>query len=239
MAISDTWDATLPPDSENPTLGANRIRELKRAIFERMDQLGADWPDGTDAASGQLTCGVQGTTGVLELAYEADGDVLLQLNDDTAAADASTLIVGTGIGGARDYTVEAEVLSAARATLSEHLILPGIVSKVFSDSPYQMLTESIVLANGTSGDLIIDLPLAGGAEGRVVIIKNIGAVLGTVIVRRTGADNIRIAGAGSVQYTDLEVAASNSLERTGIILVATTATLWDVIVDLTNTNQVV
>ncbi len=170
MAIVDTWDALIPPDSENPQLGSQRIRELKRALFERLDQLGANWPDGTDADSGKIMCGVQGVVGVLELVYEEDGDVLMTLNDDTAAAEASRVKLGTGRGGARDYAFETETLEAARLNLTEYIISSNVL-KTDADSPYTVVDEMLLTCSTSGGDLTVNLPEAATNQGRILIIK--------------------------------------------------------------------
>ena len=89
-APTDSWDETLPADARNPALGDDDIRDFKRQVRERMVNGGHTWEVGgpsLDVDAGQHTCGVQGTTGVMDLAHEADGDVLIQCRDDTASAD--------------------------------------------------------------------------------------------------------------------------------------------------------
>jgi hypothetical protein len=50
--INDSWDTTTPAGGDAVSSGDDKIRELKRAVEERMKNLGLKWPSGTDAASG-------------------------------------------------------------------------------------------------------------------------------------------------------------------------------------------
>lgn len=112
---ANTWDKTLPPGSENPQNGDDRIREHKAGVEERLVDGGHLWPTGNTAGSGRHVAGVQAAgAGILELAYEADQDVMLDLRDDTAGVDPSTATLGTGVGGARPYTFRADVLRGKR-----------------------------------------------------------------------------------------------------------------------------
>lgn len=168
MAIVDTWDASLPPDSENPTQGASRIREFKRAVDERLENMGAFWPDATDAASGRLTCGVQGTTGVIDLVYEADGDVAFSLHDDTAAANASAVVVGDGVGGSRPYEAQVDAVSAGALTLARAL---NIVSRdITGGSPYTVQADDFILYGETSAAFTVNLPAASDGTRMLIVI---------------------------------------------------------------------
>ncbi len=231
MAITQAWDATDPADGNNPTQGALEIRDLKAALFERFEQgLGMKWPDATEADSGRLTCGIQGTTGVIDLVYEEDGDLLLTLHDDTAGADASRMILGTGRGGARDYTFETEYVEAARVDISEYLKLTGIESKAFADSPYDVGTEGMLIYSTTGGNSVINLP-AATEVGRVLMIHHYGGgVSRNITVNADGTDDItyRSSFHGASSTTALIVMGDNlaSIKSTNAMLVVTSSGHW-------------
>lgn len=44
MAFVELWDATTPPNTEALSNGDDRIRELKRALAERLSQVLTGWP---------------------------------------------------------------------------------------------------------------------------------------------------------------------------------------------------
>lgn len=221
-AIIETWDATLPPDSENPTLGANRIRELKRAIAERAINGGESYPTGAVASSGRFKCGVQGVTGVVDLVYEADDDVAVSVHDDTAATKANTVLLGTGRGGARDYTLEVENVNSARHDVSEFATLSGIVAKTFANSPYNVGTESIIIFNCAGGASFVDLPSAAAAAGRLLFIKSFNTTTHSLTVRATAGQNIR-HGAGLASQLILPASGQ------GVVLIAGSAVHWEVL----------
>lgn len=125
-APTDSWDETNPPDSQDPKFGAARIRETERQIRERMVNGGHAWEvigPSLDSDAGKHKCGTQGTTGVLELAFEEDGDLLIEARDDTAASNASRVQIGDGIDGSQPYTFVADVLQGKR----DHTIIVPLV----------------------------------------------------------------------------------------------------------------
>lgn len=233
MAIIEAWEPTLPPDSENPTQGANRMREFKRAVEERALQAGMNYPVGAaDPDAGKIMAGVQGITGELALAYEADGDVMIQVNDDTAAALAARMIVGTGRGGARSYAFESEALEAATLGLSETITL-SIASKVFGDSPYSVGSESILLADVTAGGMTVNLPAAvAGNVGRLLFIRVRGTSANAVIVSADGSDQIRYVRRTGGETTVGGITMQNG-PPTGsnpdgqVLLIASEVGVWD------------
>lgn len=189
MALAEAWSTTTPPGSENPTNGDDRIREFKRTVEERVVNGGMYWPAGLDQDAGKLACGVQGVSGELDLCYEEDFDVAIQVRDDTHATDASEVEIGDGIAGSRPYTVISDTVSAgtvatAVGTVTEGLTIAGgalpqlimdtvgqivLAPKTINTFPYDVLSTDLVLFVGSNGT--INLPTSVGNDGRILIIQ--------------------------------------------------------------------
>ncbi len=123
MALVDPWDHTSPDGADNPKQGDDEMRTIKRATTERHNQGGVHWTNSAsvDQDDGKSMCGVQGTTGTLELAYEEDGDALITCRDDTAAADASQVDIGDGVGGSREYQLNVQDVNCDTVTAADTL----------------------------------------------------------------------------------------------------------------------
>jgi hypothetical protein len=183
MAIVEAWDATLPPGTENPALGDDRIRELKRSIAERMVNAGLGCPNGVVATAGRLACGVQGAVGKLDALYESDGTtVLLDVRDSTASTFPQGITWGSGIGGVRPYKERINEILCAKITVgvaggaglelrNEGAAVINLTRFVTpAMSPYTVLAiDHILLFNATGG-------VASPADA---ITVNLPAVFGT------------------------------------------------------------
>lgn len=115
MAIVEAWASLLPTDSDALSDGDNKIRDYKRALRERMVNGGILWePNGgatTDQDAGKLTCGVQGTTGILSLFENAAGVIICTVRDGTDAGGIKQLEIGDTIGGSEQYDLRSHSLT--------------------------------------------------------------------------------------------------------------------------------
>lgn len=93
--INDSWDTTTPAGGDAVSSGDDKIRELKRAIEERMKNLGLKWPAGTDAASGMFRVSSDNYVADEVSIYASDEstkqirvtDTAVELNDATTVDD--------------------------------------------------------------------------------------------------------------------------------------------------------
>lgn len=125
MALVVPWDETLPANTDSLTDGDDKIRDFKKAVRERMNNGGIKWePAGgasTDQDAGKLTCGVQGTTGILTLIENEAEVVICTVRDGTDAGGVKEYEFGDGIAGSEAYRVVADVVAGNR----EHtLVIP-------------------------------------------------------------------------------------------------------------------
>jgi len=119
MAFTDTWDANFkddPANSENRSLGAQRIRETRRAVEERLlidHSLAGDADDGKHTVVTLIQQGADpvpaGTnssifakdsgSGEEDLYFKNDGGELTQITDAGALFDTPTLSAGGSFAG--------------------------------------------------------------------------------------------------------------------------------------------
>jgi hypothetical protein len=183
-APTDNWDEANPPDSQNPKEGDDRIRETRRQMRERLVNGGHRWESGApdlDPDAGKHMCGVQGTTGVLDLAYEQDGDIAIVVRDGTDAGGDAEVVLGTGVGGARPYELIVDLLTVANignsntftgaaATLSGNLIVNG--NTTLGNAPGDTITvagtatfqEPTTFSQGATFNGAVDFNSAGTVD---------------------------------------------------------------------------
>lgn len=118
MAVTKAWDETDPTDADALTDGNEAIKDLKQAIRERQINGGVKWGLGggptTDADDGKLTCGIQGTTGILTLIENEAEVVICTIKDGTDAGAIKEFEFGDGIAGSEQYRVTAHTLRGNR-----------------------------------------------------------------------------------------------------------------------------
>lgn len=111
--INDTWDLATPTGGDSISGGDDRIRELKRAIEERMKNLGLKWPAGTDADSGILRVSADNYVADEFSIYASDEstkqvrvtDTDIELNDDTSV-DGDLSCTGTITEGGTEVVTQ-------------------------------------------------------------------------------------------------------------------------------------
>lgn len=174
MPFSDNWDAAFeaaPADSENINLGAERIRDLKVAVRERME-IDHVWEDGqndgrhnkltmppqsaaptTSASYGSLYAATIG--GVVELIFKNNNGALAQLTENGAMYPFAT----------GDFSVADDLAVAGGATIGETLsVSTGAVSgfALFGDSGTGSRTVQFDSAGG--GTYFVYVPSTGNVH---------------------------------------------------------------------------
>lgn len=216
------WDETDPANSQDPTFGAQRIRETRQMLRERAINGGIKWETSspsTDANAGKLTCGVQGTTGILNLAHEADGDVAVVVRDGTDAGGDAEVQLGTGVGGARPYQLLVDDLttaSVATTTVTATTVTAsGTVTgaTVVASSVLTMPAKTVHNAQGTANTGTITLTGSYQVISTQAITAKSGTA-GTMLILWSGTV---ILGAGTTVDARLMRGASVVVEILGIV----------------------
>lgn len=132
-----------------------------------------------------------------------------QIDDASVAGDLvdGLLIKAADSGGFAvcqlDHPCVVGVDSAASSVLTGSPSLASIVSppsvKVFSDSPVTMGAVFAYLCNATGGAMVMTLPAASAAAGRIYFVNKTDAAANNVTVTRAGSDTIE--GATTVALT--------------------------------------
>ena len=171
ITVNDVFRVDTPSATDDPREGDDRMREIKAAVMERMQNGGHYMEDETDdspeSTAGRLACGVQDTN--LLRFYETDRTtVMAAFNDSTNA-----LVLGTGRGGgANSWIIEAETgnfenvdidgtLDVAGTTTLAGISLAsqsvygirqtsGITSLVLTAS-YQAVSETVAFTTAAAG----------------------------------------------------------------------------------------
>jgi hypothetical protein len=123
------------------------------------------------------------------------GITIVPYNDFTVQSVDGTITLNTN-GTTKDINISA-IGNTSNVNLSATNGIIGIsggesrvdTSIDDTDSPYAILiTDYVILADSTSGNIIVTLPEASVTSGRTLHIKNIGS--GTVTINRSGSDTI-------------------------------------------------
>lgn len=84
MPYTDDLDETTPADTEGVSQGDDRIREVKRALNERMADLVNNWPDGPLTLKGTALEAGGATAGISETMFKDSAADLITLTKHVA-----------------------------------------------------------------------------------------------------------------------------------------------------------
>ncbi len=176
MANSSVFRIDTPDGADDPREGDDRIREIKAAMKERMLNAGIfidnETDDAPDADAGMMIPGLQGglsgatnTPGANDLVFlETDKATDMAIFNDSG----KTLTLGTGRGGANDYSMVAETgkfadldINGSAITALPSKSIVGVyqassnVALVLSTA-YQALDETITFTTAAAaGDVLV------------------------------------------------------------------------------------
>jgi hypothetical protein len=164
MAHADPFQTTTPAGTDDPRDGDDRIRELKRALKERLTLGGIYMDDsGTpDDEAGRLAAGIQAPN-VLSV-YETDrSTVMAQFNDST-----QDLTLGDGKNGANQYQLIAHDIDIYDANIDNDLTVANdlTVSGNIVKAPIQggTFNRGYDIARNAAGGT-----LTAGTTGNVIV----------------------------------------------------------------------
>ena len=180
--FSAGWDSdfeNIPKGSETPQRGDDRIRELKKAVRERVQQEHVFDPGGTLENQGIHKSGsAVGSRDSSDPSTRPNGDSL-----DTD--DEGRIHVDSEVNAVRVY--DGSKWTPART---------GVAVKSVSANYSMTQDEDIVEVNTSGGNVSIDLPDLASNAGRSFCVLNLGS--NTVTVQRLGSDTIGPDGDTSI-----------------------------------------
>lgn len=183
MAITKSWDDTVPAGTDDPRDGDNEIRDLKTALEERLKEgTGLSWPDGTVATSGRPVCGAQATDKYT--IYESDIATIAMELDENVGKVTFGAAGGYDIVGQRYQTVSIPLPTNAVGDIS------GIA--IMNRGGGTMEIREAQLSAFTA-------PSGGGSPGVEVMPKKIAGPIATT-------DSLLVKAATNVLTSALSIA---------------------------------
>jgi len=227
MANSSVFLVTTPDGTDDPREGDDRIREVKAAVKERMLQAGIFWESNAtpDAAAGMMIPGLQGglagqatnTPGANDLVFfETDKATDMAIFNDSG----NTLTLGTGRGGANDYSIVTETGSFADLDVNGRVTALPSKSILGTTLDTDLLTTTLT---GSYQALAETITITTAANVGMILLFWVGTLEFTTAAATDDMSvDIRFLRAGSAFHTYADWATINNMPTAQLVRIPCT-----------------
>lgn len=203
MAVTKAWDETLPQDADALSIGDDEIRDMKQALRERLRNGGIKWGVGggptTDVDDGKLTCGVQGTTGILSLVENEAGTIINTIRDGTDVGGLKQWEIGDAIGGSEQYDLRSHDITARDFNMS------GAGTADFSPGTLTMAANTVhtIQHDSNAGSLTLTGTYATVDTATAITTKS--GTAGPILIMWSGIVRLQSGGSANTPGLDIKI----------------------------------